>query len=404
MSFWTRLFGRGKKEEVRKETEEMPPVSTEEEKPSALLMDYKEINMEDEILRSRYIMNCLEQMADATEQIEELEKEYQTVSAYLEDTEKLDKLPAGEKRVIALQAKAIDNLNVDREKYKDKKLILTEEEYRSMYRMEEEAPEAIEKLKEAENYQELVRQDLQKLEGEKQAFLYRRHEAQTGLENLRGMAVICSFAVAACFLVLLILQFGFDLEVKVGYILTTFTAAVTLLLLYIKYQDALRESRILSNSINKIILLQNKVKIRYVNNTNLLEYLHVKYHVDSSEALEKLWKGYNQEKEVRERMRRTEENLDYHESELVEMLKECKLFDPMIWIHRAVALYNPKEMVEVRHDLILQRQKLRKQMEFNKETADRAESIIGEIVGDYPAYANEILKMVSDFHEKKDKK
>jgi hypothetical protein len=121
MSFWTRLFGRDKKEEVRKETEEMPPVSTEEEKPSALLMDYKEINMEDEILRSRYIMNCLEQMADATEQIEELEKEYQTVSAYLEDTEKIDKLPAGEKRVIALQAKAIDNLNVDREKYKDKK-------------------------------------------------------------------------------------------------------------------------------------------------------------------------------------------------------------------------------------------------------------------------------------------
>jgi hypothetical protein len=95
-------------------------------------------------------------------------------------------------------------------------------------------------------------------------------------------------------------------------------------------------------------------------------------------------------------MERTEETLDYHEGELVSLLKEYHLFDPMIWIHQPLALYNPKEMVEVRHKLIVRRQKLRKQMEFNTHNAEHAQEIIKELVGDYPQYANEILKMLSD--------
>lgn len=401
MGFFRKIFRKKKAETELEENLEQQPQDQEEEL-TQILIDRSQIDMDDEVLRKRYVTSCLEQIADATNQIKQLEEEYRSVNAYLQDMEVLDALPAREKRLIEEQAKAIDGLNADREKYKSKKLHLSEENFHKMTNLGEDAPDAIKKLKEAEEYQELIRQDLTKLEGEKQACLYRRHESRMGLENLRGMAIICSFAVFSCLAVLLILQFVFELEVKVGYILTAAAAAITLMVLYLKYQETEREMQLASGSLNKVILLQNKVKIRYVNNTNLLDYLYMKYNVSSAAQLNRQWDGYLKEKEVRERMERTEETLDYHEGELVRMLKEYHLFDPMIWIHQALALYNPKEMVEVRHKLILRRQKLRKQMEFNTTNANNAQEIIKDLVGDYPMYANEILKMVSDYEEREE--
>lgn len=399
MGLLKRLFQFRKKENPDSgDEQEMFQESPEE--LIGILMDKSQIDMDDEAERHRYVISCLEQIADATAQMKRLEQEYHSVDAYLQDMEVIESLPAAEKRIIEDQAKAIDGLNADREKYKSKKLHLSEENYHKMNQMKEEAPDAIRKLTETEKYQQAIRDDLQRLEGEKQACLYRRHEAGVGLENLRGMAIISIFAVFSCLTVLLILQFGFELEVKVGYIITAAAAALTLMLLYLKYQDTEKEMRIVSNSLNKVILLQNKVKIRYVNNTNLLDYLYIKYGVSSAGQLDKQWDSYLKEKEVRERMERTEENLDYYEGELVRQLKEYRLFDPMIWPNQALALYNPKEMVEVRHRLIMRRQKLREQMKFNTQNAEHAQKIIKDLVGDYPHYANEILKMLSDYEER----
>ena len=326
---------------------------------------------------------------------------YQTVNAYLSDCEIIEALSSAEKMKLAEEAKAIAGLSIDREKYRSKQLVLSDSKYHKMDSMQDEAIEGIEKLKETEEYQNAIRQDLQRLEAEKQAYLYRKHEAHVGLENLKGMAVISIFAVFSCLFVLIILQFGFRLETRVGYILTAAVAAVTLTILYVKYQETEVELSGSSNGLNKVILLQNKVKIRYVNNTNLLDYLYMKYEVSSARELESLWDGYLKERDIRQKMEATEENLDFHEQTLVSDLKKHHLFDPLIWIHQAIALCNPKEMVEVRHQLIVRRQKLRKQMEFNTNNADNAQKEIKEMVGDYPHYANEILKMVSDYEERR---
>ena len=50
-------------------------------------------------------------------------------------------------------------------------------------------------------------------------------------------------------------------------------------------------------------MLQNRVKIRYVNNTNLLDYLYMKYQVSSGKELKVLWDKYKVEKEERRRYR-----------------------------------------------------------------------------------------------------
>lgn len=403
MGFIKRFFTKFKDQDYEQFAEAAVDVAedelSKEQLLTGILMDKSSVDMDDSFDRQRYVKSLLEQIADAQGQMKKLQEEYDSVNAYLQDMELIDNISGADREYIIEQAKAILGLNQDRERYKTKKLRLSDKSYQKMDGLKDDAVEGMKKLRETEDYQQLIKQDLQRLEGEKQANLYRRHEAIVGRENLRGMTLICIFSVFACLFTLLFLQFGFELDVKIGYIMTAFVAAVTLTYLYLKYQEADKELAQSSRTLNQVIILQNKVKIRYINNTNLLDYLYMKYDVDSAKLFEKQWEAYLKEKEVREYMEKTEEDLDYHETKLIDRLKEYHLFDPHIWMHQAQAICNPKEMVEVRHGLILRRQKLRKQMEFNTINANRAQEEVKTLVAEYPAHANEILKMVSSYAE-----
>ena len=74
-----------------------------------------------------------------------------------------------------------------------------------------------------------------------------------------------------------------------------------------------------------------------------------------------------------------------------------KVHDPNIWIHKATALYDNKEMVEIRHGLIIRRQKLRKQMEYNARVAQDAQDEVKDMVSKFPEYAKKILDLVNDY-------
>jgi len=57
-------------------------------------------------------------------------------------------------------------------------------------------------------------------------------------------------------------------------------------------------------------------------------------------------------------------------------------------------------MLEIRHELIQRRQKLRKQLEYNQHIAEERKDEIKKLVEEYPEYAKEILKIVSEYDEK----
>ena len=118
--------------------------------------------------------------------------------------------------------------------------------------------------------------------------------------------------------------------------------------------------------------LQNKVKIRYVNNTQLLDYLYIKYHTDSAAKLEKNWQNYQQEKEERKQYAEAEAKTEYYRKQLVEQLAGYRISDPARWVNQVSALLDKREMVEMRHELILQRQALRKNIDYNNQIAENA--------------------------------
>lgn len=384
----------------RTRKEYQPLGESEWEEDGVGLAGRENLDVTDSVQRRKFVEDCLEQMGEAAEEVEHLQEEYRLVNAYLKDMEEIEALPEYEKSLVEEHAKAISVLDSDRERYIERGSRMAESDYRKMERLEDEAEEAIGKLREAEEYQEKIKKDLQRLEGEKHACRYRMDEAQTALMNMRGMTVICVIAVVACVVILLLLEFVLKMDARVGYLLMAVVAALVLTVLFVKYKEADRELHSASRSYNKVIMLQNKVKIRYVNNTGLLDYLYMKYHTESAAKFADLWAKYQVEKEERMRIEKTEQDLEFYSKQLVRQLKNYRLFDPIIWVHQAGALLDPKEMVEVRHNLILRRQSLRKQMDYNRETAESAKGEIMALVKEYPRYAEEILDMVSVYEKK----
>lgn len=387
MGFWNKLFG-GKKNK----TEYVAEVDETQY--------YEVSNFTDESQRERYIESCLEQMKAASDEIDLLNREYDSVTAYLNDTEEIDRLPDHIRTPIQDCATKLLRLEREFRNYSSREDHLSSEDYALMERLEDEMPEGYEKLKQSEDYRKLVKEDMKRIEGEKQAYYFRRAELKGMLANIKGVFFICMVATVTCIIMLVILQFGFELDTRIGYILTVGAAAVAFTVLFVKNIDMQQEYSKVEKSIGKLIHMHNTVKIRFVNNTNLLEYLYMKYNVESSGELKELWDKYVSERAERERFEQTKYDITFYRDELLQHMRKLHIADPDIWIHQVEALVNRKEMVEIRHGLVERRQSLRKQMEYNKDIAVDAQTKLKDMIHAYPQYANQVLQQLEEFERK----
>ncbi len=391
MGLLKKLFGWKKN---RKDAELAP------EEWDDITYDRADYQIDNPMQRKEYVKGCLEQMSEATKELENLQFEYNTVTSHLKDIEEIEAIPEEDAVELKECARKIDSLQRQQNGYEERKNRMDEETYRELERMEDEFEEGYEKLTKAEEYQDLVKRDLRKLDGERQAYYYRRNELRRIIADTKSMTIVCTVAVIICILILFILQYGFRMNTKLGYLAAGAVGAIAITAIFIKHNDSIKELGQVENGIRRIISLQNTVKIRYVNNTHLLDYLYMKYNVSSAAELGKNWKRYLQEKEERHDYQIAVQELDECHKELVEILRFYKITDPMIWLHQIPALLDKKEMVEVRHGLIIRRQSLRKRMDYNKDViVGKAQSEIKDLVDNYPEYAKEILEMVDSYSD-----
>lgn len=363
-----------------------------------VVYDRSDLKINDTQQRKEYVKGCLEQIAEASKELEALQFEYNMVTSYLKDMEEIEALPEEEKEGLMVYARKIEELEERQSGYKTRANRMSDVKYHQIERMEEDVQEGYEKLAETEEYQELIKRDLKKLDGEKHAYLFRRNELHKLIEDTRSMTIVCTVAVIVCILLLMALQFGLQMNTRLGYLAVAAVGAIAITTIFVKYNDSVRELARVENGIGQIIRLQNTVKIRYVNNTHLLDYLYLKYNVSSAGELGKSWQQYQEEKAERHNYQMAERELDQCQKDLLHVIRRYQVKDPMIWLHQTAALLDKKEMVEIRHNLIIRRQSLRKRMDYNKEViAGKAQAEIKDLVETYPKYAKEILTIVDEY-------
>ena len=88
------------------------------------------------------------------------------------------------------------------------------------------------------------------------------------------------------------------------------------------------------------------------------------------------------------------------EEDLLDLLKKLGLYDAKLWLSQVRALVYSKDMVEVRHDLNTQRQKLRKQIEYNENRIEEAKKNIKEAAVRNPDCMDEAIHIIEQFESK----
>jgi hypothetical protein len=360
----------------------------------------KDVDIDDPVQRREYIGSCLQQMQEASKELDALEMEYNDVTSHLRDMEEIDALPPEQRAEINECAKKILESQEQQEKFDKRKSRMSDEEFEHMERLQSGAKEGAKKLAEAEEYQKKIRNDLKRLDSEHEAYLFQEDEILTAVENDRKLIIAISIALVVIVAFLLFLQLGLGLNVIYGFMVTFLLAAISVTYLYIHQSNAASELKVVTKSISRLIMLQNQVKIRYVNNTNLIDYLCLKYGVSTSKELTGMYSKYLQERNERAKVEDARKLLDSNQKDLIYMLRHFRVKDPDIWIHQVEALIDHNEEVEIRHSLNVQRQSLRKRMEYNRDiVAGNAKAEIEDMARQYPKYTQEILDMVSRYED-----
>ncbi|WP_034446333.1 hypothetical protein [Butyrivibrio sp. AE2032] len=360
----------------------------------------KDVDMDDPVQRREYINSCLAQMQEASDALNALEDEYNDVTSHLRDMEEIDALPPEQREEINECAQKIIDSQEQQEKFNRRKSRMTDAEFEHMERLQSDAKNGAKKLAEAEEYQRKIRNDLKRLDSEHEAYLFQEDDILTAIENSRKLIIAIGVALVLIIIFLLFLQWGLGLNVVYGFMVTILLAAVAITFLYIHMTNAAADLKVINKSISRLIMLQNQVKIRYVNNTNLIDYLCLKYGINTSKELTDMYDRYLKERKERAKVEESRKYLEENQKDLVYMLRHYRVKDPDIWVHQVEALLNHNEEVEIRHALNVRRQSLRKRMEYNRDiVAGNAKLEIEEMARQYPAYTQEILDMVSRYED-----
>ncbi len=393
MGFLEDIFGKRKIDERQ--------IQSELENWNDIVYSRKELDMDDPVQRREYIGSCLQQMEEAARELDSLEFEYNDVTSHLRDIDEINALPPEQRLEVNEIAQKLLDSQQQQDKFSRRKSKMTDEEFEHMERLASEAREGAKKLADAENYQKKIKNDLKRLDGEHEAYLYREEELINTVDNCKKLIITVAVTLGLCIIFLLFLQFALELNVVYGYMIAVLLAAVSVTLLYFNSTNSVVELKTVRKSISRLIMLQNQVKIRYVNNTNLIDYLCLKYRVSNAKELISMYNRYVQEAKERAEFEDSQKSLDTNQKDLIYILRHFRVRDPEIWIHQPEALLDHNEEVEIRHSLNVRRQSLRKRMEYNRDiVAGNAKSEIEDMARQYPEYTQEILDMVSRYEEK----
>lgn len=345
----------------------------------------------------QYVVERLEQIIEITRDIEDTKDEYRKVTSYLNDIKVLEGLPEEEKKKIQETAASVMQLNTARTEFLNASKKLSDARFAQFEQEESEIPAAIKRLHSNEMYRDTVEKDMKYVEREKSEWVLRKEylgHQQIRLKNL--LYILIGIAVTTA-IILVILQFALKVDCYYAWMILVFVTAVAVCVVYIRIQDDGMEITAAERNLNRSIVLMNKVKIRYVNIVNAVDYACEKYHVQNAEELNRYWEYYMEAVKEREKFQRANEDLEYFNGRLIRQLSNYELHDSKVWLTQANALVDPKEMVEIKHVLVNRRQKLREHMEYNLKAIRGLRNDVGRFVnrvGDMQTQVEEILASV----------
>lgn len=385
-------------EEEEKETrveEGKETTSYKEPTTEDTLFQKQSIRFEDKQQREQYVRNCCEQMIEASEESENAKLEYNLITAYLNDMQMIEEMPEQQQTSLHSTVRKILNLEEERETLRKTPRKITERQFNYAQSNAEDIPDILKRMVDNEKYREILKSDMQHLENEKAAQNIRKRDLIQEQQNLKGMSLIAFTTLVAVLILLWVFQELLGSNVQLAYLVVMLAAVLVTLGLFLKLKEADGELKYVEKCLNKAIGLLNHTKIKFVNVENALDYSYDKYNVRSAYELNYIWENYLKEKEERSRYQRTNEDIEFYTEQMIRQLTDYGIQDPQVWSSQMQAIIDKKEMEEIRRRLMVRRQKIRKQLDYNNKIMNDAKNEISSLVNNHKQYAREILQIVN---------
>ena len=390
MSIISRWIDKIKRKKRRKIEREMWRIKGER------LVDDEGLN--DPLIMRNHVVSLCEQMIEICRELDDVRHEYDQVTAYLKDIQMVEELDGNMRKQldeVATQISKLINVRADLLNAEHK---ISDEVFNQMEEKEAEIPDVIRRLKGNEADLETIKRDLNLLASEKVEWSVLKQEREDELKHLRRLSylLLFTFGGITVIVVLLSMLFKWDmLPIFVVAFLASLAAAYVILHMQECHKD-IKQSEV---NQNYIISLENRIKIKYVNAKNAVDFTCKRFHVKSSKELTFNYEQYIEICKERERFKQTNEDLDYYKNRLVRLLRGLNLYDARMWLNYANAIIDKNEMVELKHEYFQRRQFLRKRIDYNVNAITELRTETNLYVDKLGDKANQVRAIVNKVEE-----
>lgn len=357
--------------------------------------DFKDATTDDYM---KVILDNCEQIVDSEKQNQYAKIEYQAVTEYLSDLQRIERMDKDDKKQLLDAAKKVDNLTKERENYQQKEIHTSNPRFRPIQTYEKIVMEDLRRMREQEDYGRKVKNDLKQLTAEKKSLKYEYSQVIQRQQGLKKIGVALFAIVISLFVLFLVLTVGSEQSMVIPYSMTILMAAGMAGYIFLQSYRNRYEHALLEKKINRAIELTNKVKIKYINNTSTLDYSNSKYNVENSMELEYLVKEYMKAKEQERTYQSNTERLDHYRNKLIEILQKQKVKDAEIWIYQVQALLEPVEFGGIKSNLEERRERLIEKMNYNLQLKDDCFMQLHQIIERDSSMREEVMKQLAKYN------
>lgn len=346
----------------------------------------------------------LELLKENCEQIDELRRfnenakiEYQAVSDYLSDVQKVDWMETKERKLLNDAANKLLQLTKEKERYQKREITTSNPCFRSIRMHEGQMMDELKQMRENEDYRKLIKNDMRQLEAEKAALRYEYDSLPAKQRELKKITIVMAAIVLSLFVLFFALEQGLQQNMKLPFIMTVVMAAgIVTYVFYEAYHNRYERSA-LEKKLNRAIQLLNKVKIKYINNTSTLDYSYSKYNVKSSMELEYLMKEYSRAKEAERTYESNRDRFVHYRDKILDLLTFHEVQDAEIWLHQLTVLVNKEEFAEMKDSLEARKQRLVDRMNDNAKQKDQCFEHMHQVIAEKPELKDALLQLMNEY-------
>ena len=321
-------------------------------------------------------------------QQEETKKEFAQVTQYLADIQRYEQMSEADRRDIADAARMMLSLDAERARYQTGEKRIRDDLYHTMEMYEREFPKKLAELERHENFLTLIKDDMRNLEGEKGSIGYEREQAEAKKNFLNKLSYGVIFAVILIFITLILLSDRTGKDFTVPFFITGL-AAICYIVYYIYAiggcKTSIKKTEYMMNRAN---VLLNKVKIKYVNTTGVLDYSYDKYGVNWEDV--KNWMDYTKQKEAEHRYLKNTQMLNNYTDRMMRALIAAGMEKADAWVSQPEVLLDRRELMDFKDAVSRRRNKLRAQLDYNIRQQDTTMNEIEALKAKYAAHENYI--------------